>query len=101
MKGIKAKLTKISNNKNALRTDSIEGMFIDLPKIDSSFTIFGEPLNPIADARMIYTSYVKEIKMESDKVITLITENSEYQLELRDHCFIEDGFIDVIPNVPK
>lgn len=77
----KAKITKISDNKNALRTDSMEGFFLESPQIDKPFTIFGESLDPIMSARVVITSPVKSIEDTGNKVI-INTQNSTYQLDL-------------------
>jgi len=74
-------LTKLSDNKNALRTNNIEGDYSNAPSVGKSFTIFGEPLTKEADVRIITTSMVEEISAEEDHSITFRTLNSLYRLE--------------------
>lgn len=78
MKGI---LIKISNNDNALRTDSMEGEFEFFPKIGTSFRIFGESLTADGDIRIVTTSVVKNVE-QIENIYRFQTLNSTYKLEV-------------------
>lgn len=81
---INVKLTKISDNKNNLRTNEIIGYCLSLPTVGKSFTIFGEGIE--FGTRMITTSLVVEMsEQDSDeKIIIFRTQNSLYRVELLD-----------------
>jgi hypothetical protein len=78
------KLTKLSNNENALRSSEIEGNFLDLPENSYSFEIIND--NPLETSlgqtnRRVITSIVKEVLFK-DGVYYFKTLNSEYMLEV-------------------
>lgn len=78
----KGRLTKISENDNAVRTITMCGEYSELPRVGSRFTIYGEPLDRTKDYRMIRTGLIKEIKTRPDlEGVILVTENSTYELE--------------------
>jgi len=80
---LKGKLTKLSQNVNALRTDDIEGEFENLPTIGEHFIIINdEPINPIASGRIVRTSKIEEIRSEKENQYEFDTENSTYLLEI-------------------
>lgn len=76
----KAKVTKLSNNKNSYRTplkdiDHIKGE----PVVGESFFL----LSSTHESGGIYTSHVKEV-VEKDYGFDLHTENSIYKVELQE-----------------
>ena len=82
------RLTKISNNKNALRTKYIDGFFNDLPTINKSFHILGASLTKDegdgVPLRLVTTSGVVEIIYDIKKSITFKTySGTEYCLEYK------------------
>lgn len=80
------KLTKISNNENALRTSSVEGWFYKLPTVGESFRLYSTPLDKPIDSdytRMVTTSLVKEISYTALNY-EFKTLNSTYLLEVSD-----------------
>ena len=79
---MKGKLTKLSDNKNALRTNEIEGKFEHLPKVGQSFTIIGEPLKKGMLCRLVMTTAVEELLNPEYGVYILNTVNSTYRLEV-------------------
>lgn len=80
---MKVKLTKLSNNVNALRTNEVIGKADNLPVIGESFVMTSKPLDPNAAIRLIRTSPVKYISgnMNPDHYI-IHTENSTYLIEV-------------------
>lgn len=62
---LKGTLTKVSDNKNAMRTTSMDGFFIDFPTVNREFHIVGTSLTENKDdgvpIRLISTSIVTEI----------------------------------------
>ena len=77
----KGRLTKLSDNENAMRTEFMDGEFTELPKIGQGFEIFGEPLE-FGTTRQIYTSDVKDVTTVFDGLWIFETEFSKYKLEL-------------------
>jgi len=79
---MKGTLTKISENTNKLRTNSIDGEFPSYPTPGVSFFIFGKSLeldHPDA-VRQVNTSIVQSVK-KIDSGIEFTTLNSTYRLE--------------------
>ena len=77
----KVTLTKLSNNKNALRTSDVVGACFNLPEIDKPFRIFGAGIE--FGNRMVTTSPVKSIEIIDD-VIRFNTLNSTYSLKVKE-----------------
>lgn len=78
---MKGKIVKVSDNENELRTNSMEGVFEDLPKVGRSFIIIGEGLTPGLPNRIITTSPVTEV-VTIKKGYRIYTTFSVYELEL-------------------
>ena len=76
---ISGKLTKLSRNKNDLRTNSMEGVFSEPPTIGKRFAITGKPLTKGASIRLIDTSVVQSVEEEEDGW-RFQTENSKYRI---------------------
>lgn len=79
---MKARLTKMSNNANALRSNVVEGDLVHGPYIEQSLVIVGKSLTPGMTARQISTSMLQEIKVLAPKIYELKTLNSTYKLEI-------------------
>lgn len=83
MKQTKVRLTKLSSNKNALRTDAVEGTSLRLPRVGMSFFMIAPPLDPAANHREVTTSRIKAVLPDTEKKRFLFeTQNSTYLLEL-------------------
>jgi len=74
-------ITKLSRNKNDLRTKSMKGTFKDVPEVGSRFVIFGESLTPGGSLRMISTSIVQAVEVLDDGW-KIQTENTKYKIAL-------------------
>jgi hypothetical protein len=83
----KATLTKISDNKNALRTTQMEGVFFEIPAINRSFRIIGEAISQGCSGRLIYTSKVQRIHVEDEQTANIFTLNSVYEIKLHEGKF--------------
>lgn len=70
----KIKLTKVSSNTNALRTNEIIGTCAALPEVGFHFVMYSDGIE--FGTRIVQTSLVQEINGDLFK-----TENSEYKLE--------------------
>ena len=75
-------LTKESNNKNAIRTKSIEGRFNALPVEEVEFSIWGKSLSKDMEVRLVITSPVEELLINVDGTVVFKTESgSQYRLD--------------------
>ena len=83
------RLTKISDNDNAIRANGIIGHFYAPPTEGFNFTIFSEPLTPGTDHRTVSTSPVMRVE-EDDKLIVFQTSYSRYMLEIFGNFAEED-----------
>lgn len=81
MKMIPCKLIKLSNNENELRTNEVEGAFMNPPVEGRSFVMFAEAMVEGSLARMIATSRVTKLDI-APKEYVFHTENSQYRVEL-------------------
>lgn len=72
-------LRKISINVNALRTETVEGIFFGPPCPGFSFMIFAEALNDRRGTRVVTTSMVRTASVTDDGY-RFQTLNSEYEL---------------------
>ena len=81
---MKCRFTKLSKNKNALRTNEIVGECSNLPTIGENFILVGESLeNKDENAiRIITTSTVVDVKNDETDKYVIHTLNSTYQLEI-------------------
>lgn len=84
MKGI---LSKVETNHNRVRTDEVEGEFVQTPEVGKSFLIFGEALCPVVKAaggfRKVNTSIVQKVDWDPhQKEFTFKTLNSVYKLRV-------------------
>lgn len=78
----KVLFTKIKNNHDRLRTNTVEGVTQELPTLDNMFVMFGKSLTEGMAARVINTSPVKKIEM-IDNIYMLTTESgSEYSVKV-------------------
>lgn len=78
------KLTKISDNENAIRQNCIPGYFHAPPTVGFNFLIFSKSLTPGIEFRKVRTSLITNI-LETNKeqnVIIFQTANSKYLLEI-------------------
>lgn len=76
MTHIKVKLTKLSDNQNALRTNEVIGITDELPVVGKSFVMTGEGLE--FGTRMIWTSEVMKLNEDG----SFNTQNSVYKVEV-------------------
>ncbi len=74
------KIKKISNNENAMRTNEIEGISKDLPKIGQVFMLIGEGLE--FGHRLFNTSEIKEVIELNQSKYKIITLNSVYEIDI-------------------
>ncbi|MEY4066522.1 MAG: hypothetical protein RIR26_2730 [Pseudomonadota bacterium] len=75
-----SRLTKLSKNRNAVRTESMLG-FARLPQIGERLVIVGRGLEHSKGVRVIVTSLVKKIVKSGPGDFIILTENSTYRLE--------------------
>lgn len=75
----KGTITKLSRNKNALRTNGMVGEFNTPPEVGRSFSIFGESLTEGGLLRAICTSRVQSV-VEEKNGWKIQTENSSYRI---------------------
>lgn len=80
---IKGRLIKIDSTHSNLRTDKIDGYYLDKPVEGLSFKFYSKPLNSNADMRIITTTPIKKV-LESNNLIEFKTKNSLYRLELNE-----------------
>ncbi len=73
-------LEKISHNPNALRTNSVIGYYLALPKIGERFEMVSKSLTEGLEARLISTSPVSSITKIDEKVTEFTTLNSRYRI---------------------
>jgi hypothetical protein len=78
----KVKLTKVSTNKNGMRTPIVEGYCDELPTVGQGFILLTEPLET-GDVRKVWTSNVKAFSVEEPKEMQFTTQYSEYRLEIQ------------------
>ena len=84
------KLTKVSDNENALRTKEVLGHFVSGPCVNRSFMMVGKALSGWG-WRYVETSVVQKIEKLADGKLRLTTLNSTYELEdLSDPVVVED-----------
>lgn len=72
---ILVKMTKLSDNQNALRTNEIEGFCFELPQVGQPFVMYGEGIE--FGTRIVSTSLVQEVADNKFKTL-----NSQYQLDV-------------------
>jgi len=79
----KVRLTKIENNHNELRDDSIEGETSNLPKIGRQFVMFGPPRDINIGHRMVNTSAIDMLSLDDDGKIYIVgtISGSIYKIE--------------------
>lgn len=95
-KALRGVLNKLSSNKNALRTNRVEGTFTDLPFVGMPFQILSEPLDMAAlresepahdddgkiGVRIVITSNVMEVEV-TEGVYDFITQSgTRYRVEV-------------------
>lgn len=81
---MKCKLTKLSDNPNALRTNEVIGNFEDKPKVGEGFFMTAEALTPGMDWREVWTSRVTKIVSDNEQETVFHTLNSTYKVEYLD-----------------
>lgn len=79
MKQYQVSLTKVSDNKNAMRTQSIVGIAPKLPVKNSAFVVIGDSLTPGNNARIVTTSLIKEV-VQNGNEYEIMTQNSAYKV---------------------
>lgn len=79
---MKARLTKLSNNVNALRTSEVEGELLNTPEVGASLHMLGVGLTPEKPIRQVTTSVVQEIRVIAPMTYEIKTLNSLYRLEI-------------------
>jgi len=74
-------LTRSSSNNTHMRTQSMDGVFENLPEVGENFIMVGKALDPLKAAgwRYIETTPVRHAEQESD-VVQFETLNSSYEL---------------------
>ncbi len=78
----KVRLTKLSKNRNALRTKQVTGNCDFLPEVGFSFTMWAKPINKESSYRIIETSKVQEFTKNKPWVCIFNTLNSRYKVEV-------------------
>ena len=78
---ITIKLKKISSSHNNLRTDVVEGVCLSFPEVGESFCMLSSPLVS-GSVRTIRTSKIKSIEQLKSNIYSIITQNSQYEVEL-------------------
>lgn len=78
---MKVKLTRLSSTHENLRTTVVEGTSDALPEVGKPFKLIGEPLDPAASFRMVYTTPIQHLEVVGD-VYRCRTENSLYEIEV-------------------
>ena len=81
-------LSKITSNHNNLRTDFMEGVVKELPKVGDTFQIVGEGLE--YGMRVIHTTEIKSIDQLNEDTVEFKTRNSTYHLRVKGYLG-EDG----------
>jgi hypothetical protein len=77
---IRCTLTKLSNNKNALRTKTVEGTTGSWPPMKGErFVMLAPPLEA-GSFRMVKTSEIQRVLHVNDNETKIITENSIYHI---------------------
>lgn len=79
METYKVKVTKLSDNKNAFRTNDMFGVCVELPTPEKCFLMFGEGLE--FGTRLFRSSLVQSVEQIGDS-ITFVTLNSTYRLDI-------------------
>lgn len=80
MTNLRIKLVRIRSAHQNVRTNEVVGVTEDLPKVGSRFIMFGAPVDPKFDIRMIETSVVTAVDRDTLPV-TFRTQFSQYRLE--------------------
>jgi len=82
----KVRLTKLSSNKNDLRTKDVIGRTSRLPMVGRSFELLGEPLeDEEANYRVVTTNLVFETVDKDNGSIEFMTRSgSQYRVEILD-----------------
>lgn len=75
------RLTKISDNDNALRFTGVVGLFYGPPLKGYNFTMYSEPLTPGMEYREVSTSPIAKVEVQ-DSTVVFHTMNSRYMLEI-------------------
>lgn len=74
------RLERVESTNNNMRTKMMVGTAPFMPECGHRFQIFGEPIDKTQDVRVITTSVVQAIKIDSDLGIEFRTMNSTYRL---------------------
>lgn len=83
----RALLKKVTSTHTNLRTDEIDGVFLDAPQVGKRFQFFSRSLDPEKDYRLVSTSEVVEVD-DFCHVIWVTTQNSEYKLVILDNDLV-------------
>ena len=79
---IRVRLTRLASENQNLRTPSVEGTTYQLPTIGCCMVVWGEPLDPQADIRMVKTSEIQAVYARQGQGQRFDTFNSQYLLEV-------------------
>ena len=78
-------LTKLSKNKNALRTKVVRGLCYDYPKLGETFVVKAKGLSRPDALRIVETSRIKNIEVVGSgfkaRYWIIRTDNSVYRLD--------------------
>ena len=76
------RLTKLSDNKNAIRTSSVEGHLMEAPATGQGLCLHAPPIEEGFDVRVLLTSPVVKLVEEEQGTLKVYTENSVYRIEM-------------------
>ena len=81
MKQYKVLLTKIVSTHTNLRTDSVEGVAIELPEKGKHFSVVGQSLTPGVTHRVVTTTEIQSVEAMGDEYM-FNTLNSTYKVKV-------------------
>lgn len=77
----RVRLTKIHSSNKNIRTESVEGITKQLPTEGHAFLMTADPIDPLADIRLIQTTVVESVESVGNEY-RFYTRNSYYKLEV-------------------
>lgn len=80
---MRVRITRLRSTHDKLRTDSVEGDSMTLPRAGGRVVVVGQPLTPGADHRVVTTSEVRSV-FQDNGAFLFTTLNSTYRMELLD-----------------
>lgn len=81
---MRVKLTKLSDNPNALPTDVFEGHAPYEPEVDTRFVMTGKHPTKRGKTRVVTTSRIEDVERLDAALIKFRTQNSTYLFERLD-----------------